>query len=131
GEMSWAVRSPCQAASRLALRPWQWERARVGRGCLGSLDRRGVTRQALVQEPAGLVVSAGVQGLDDLPPGGQAHDGPVRQRVVTAAELEEHAVDGRDIGEVRLDPAKQVEGVVVAAARSEPAAESRVLRVQG
>src|SRR3989449_7387765 len=130
-EMLGAVSPPSQAAPRLARPPPQGQLARVGWGRLGSLDRWGVTRQTLVQEPPGLVGSVGVQGFDDLPPGGQAHDGPVRQRVVTAAELEEHAVDGRDIGEVRLDPAKQVEGVVVAAARSEPAAESRVLRVQG
>src|SRR3989454_8984384 len=127
-EMLGAVRPPCQAAPRLSRPPRQGQLARVGRGCLGSLDRRGVARQAFVQEPPGLVGSAGVQGFDDLPPGGQAHDGPVRQRVVTAAELEEHAADGPDVGEARLDPAKQVESVVVPAARSEPAPEGLVLR---
>src|SRR5439155_11375191 len=78
-----------------------------------------------------LLPLAGLDGLDGGTASGQVHDRPVRERVVAAAELEEHPVHGADVGEIRLDPPEQIEGVVVAPTGSKAAPEAFILGVEG
>src|SRR5688572_29908287 len=94
---------------------WKGQLARVGWARrVGRFGGGRVASEALVQEPPRLSGPSGPEGLDDHPPCGQVDDGPVCERVVAAAELEEHAVDQPDVREVRLDPAKEIERVVIA-----------------
>jgi len=62
----------------------------------------GVEGEALVEEPARLLLVRRSEQLKDLPPGGGRHDGFVRERIVEAPELDEDTVHARDIVEVRL-----------------------------
>src|SRR5260370_12487984 len=99
-----------QAAARLIGWVRKGELARVGRrGPVRRLSRGSVAHEALVQEPLRVAQPSGPKGLHDLPPCGQAHDGPVREGVVVAAELEERTVDEPDVRQARLDPAEEIE----------------------
>src|SRR5438552_2109291 len=108
--------------------PWKGKLPRVGWGRRhGRLGGGRVPREALVQESLRIIGPPRSEGFHDAPARGQVYDWPVRERVVAAAELEEHAVDEPDVREARLDPAKEIERGVVTSPRPETPAERLVL----
>src|SRR5947208_7037910 len=108
--------------------PWKGKLPRVGWGRRpGRLGGGRVPHKALVQESLRIIGPPRSEGFHDAPARGRVYDGPVRERVVAAAELEEHAVDEPDVREARIEPGKEIERVVVTSPRPETPAERLVL----
>src|SRR5262245_4965610 len=83
--------------------------------------RAGVKREALVEKSLSVLDPRGLEVLHDAPAGRQIDDRAVSQRVIKLAQLEKDPIDARDVVEIRVGFLEELDGVVVALAKAEPA----------